>query len=116
MSSFALPAAGSTVFRDDLSAIFVSLELSLSSWLVTSLSPDNGEKCLGARRPPAMSPLFWHHLSDHDHHQGRRTCLPKRPIGRITRRSKTRFLPLVPGVTCQGFGLMVPRRRHHESS
>jgi transposase len=33
-----------TAIRTDLGAIFVSLELSRSSWLVTSLSPGNGEK------------------------------------------------------------------------
>jgi transposase len=30
--------------RTDLGAIFVSLELSRSTWLITSLSPDGGEK------------------------------------------------------------------------
>jgi transposase len=30
--------------RTDLNAIFVLLELSQSKWLVTSLSPGNGEK------------------------------------------------------------------------
>ena len=30
--------------RNDLSAIFVSLELSLTTWLITSLSPGGGEK------------------------------------------------------------------------
>src|SRR5258708_13118694 len=30
--------------RNDLVAIFVSLELSRSTWLITSLSPDGGEK------------------------------------------------------------------------
>ena len=30
--------------RTDLGAIFVSLELSRSTWLVTSLSPGNGER------------------------------------------------------------------------
>lgn len=30
--------------RTDLAAIFVSLELSRSTWLITSLSPGNGEK------------------------------------------------------------------------
>lgn len=33
-----------SAIRTDLGAIFVSLELSRSSWLVTSLSPGNGEK------------------------------------------------------------------------
>jgi transposase len=33
-----------TTVRTDLGAIFVSLELSRSTWLVTSLSPGNGEK------------------------------------------------------------------------
>lgn len=30
--------------RTDLGAIFISLELSLSTWLITSLSPGGGEK------------------------------------------------------------------------
>ncbi len=33
-----------TAVRTDLRAIFVSLELSRSTWLITSLSPGNGEK------------------------------------------------------------------------
>ena len=33
-----------TAIRTDLGAIFVSLELSRSSWLITSLSPGRGEK------------------------------------------------------------------------
>jgi transposase len=33
-----------TAIRTDLGAIFVSIELSRSSWLITSLSPGNGEK------------------------------------------------------------------------
>ena len=33
-----------TAIRTDLGAIFVSLELSRSSWVITSLSPGNGEK------------------------------------------------------------------------
>src|ERR1700757_1258466 len=34
----------STAIRTDLGAIFVSLELSPSTWLITSLSPGGGEK------------------------------------------------------------------------
>ncbi|MGX9432708.1 IS110 family RNA-guided transposase [Bradyrhizobium sp. LeoA1S1] len=37
-------SAHPTTIRTDLGAIFVSLELSRSSWLITSLSPGNGEK------------------------------------------------------------------------
>jgi transposase len=33
-----------TAIRTDLGAIFISLELSRSSWVVTSLSPGGGEK------------------------------------------------------------------------
>jgi transposase len=33
-----------TAIRTDLGAIFVSLELSRSRWLITSLSPGGGEK------------------------------------------------------------------------
>jgi len=38
------PAQASSAVRVDLSAIFVSLELSQSKWLITSLLPGNGEK------------------------------------------------------------------------
>src|SRR3954470_21308321 len=33
-----------TAIRTDLGAVFVSMELSRSSWLITSLSPGGGEK------------------------------------------------------------------------
>jgi hypothetical protein len=33
-----------TTIRSDLGAIFISLELSRATWLITSLSPGNGEK------------------------------------------------------------------------
>jgi len=33
-----------TAIHTDLGAIFVSLELSRSTWLITSLSPGSGEK------------------------------------------------------------------------
>ena len=33
-----------SAIRNDLGAIFVSLELSRSTWLITSLSPSGGEK------------------------------------------------------------------------
>ena len=39
----ARPEAPSTILTD-LGAIFVSLELSRSTWLITSLSPGGGEK------------------------------------------------------------------------
>jgi transposase len=38
------PSDGLTAIRTHIGAIFVSLELSRSNWLVTSLSPDKGEK------------------------------------------------------------------------
>ena len=56
--------------RTDLGAIFVSLELSRATWLVTSLSPGGGEKM--SRHPvrggdvPACSAdlgIFWPGLS-----------------------------------------------------
>ena len=37
------PEAPSAI-RSDLGAIFVSMELSRSSWVITSLSPGSGEK------------------------------------------------------------------------
>lgn len=44
MSVVADRAEELTAIRTDLGAIFVSMELSRSSWLITSLSPGNGEK------------------------------------------------------------------------
>jgi len=38
------PSAGPTAIRTQFGAIFVSLELSRSNWVLTSLSPGNGEK------------------------------------------------------------------------
>src|ERR1700704_6176005 len=38
------PSDGPTAIRTQFGAIFVSLELSRSTWLVTSLSPGQGEK------------------------------------------------------------------------
>src|SRR5437763_11595644 len=38
------PTEDPTAIQADLGAIFVSLELSRSTWLITSLSPGNGEK------------------------------------------------------------------------
>ena len=44
MSSIEQVSEERAFVRNDLSAIFVSLELSLTTWLVTSLSPGSGEK------------------------------------------------------------------------
>ena len=38
------PSDGPAAIRTQIGAIFVSLELSRSTWLVTSLSPGKGEK------------------------------------------------------------------------
>ena len=38
------PSVGPTAIRTQFGAIFVSLELSRSKWVLTSLSPGNGEK------------------------------------------------------------------------
>jgi transposase len=46
------PTAGPTAIQTQIAAIFVSLELSRSKWLVTSLSPGNGEK-MSRRSLPA---------------------------------------------------------------
>ena len=37
-------SSGNTAIRTDLRAIFVSMELSRSNWMITSLSPGGGEK------------------------------------------------------------------------
>ncbi|UXN57698.1 IS110 family transposase [Phyllobacterium zundukense] len=44
MKAVIAPSETPTAIRTDLAAIFVSLELSRSTWLITSLSPGNGEK------------------------------------------------------------------------
>ena len=44
MQVAAIPSADPAAVRTDLAAIFVSLELSRSKWLITSLSPGAGEK------------------------------------------------------------------------
>src|SRR4249920_2448661 len=44
MQTVADRSEASTAIRNNLGAIFVSLELSRSKWLITSLSPDGGEK------------------------------------------------------------------------
>jgi transposase len=38
------PSVGPTAIRTQFGAIFVSLELSRSNWLIASLSPGRGEK------------------------------------------------------------------------
>ena len=44
MSSIEQVSEERAYVRNDLNAIFVSLELSLTSWLITSLSPGGGDK------------------------------------------------------------------------
>ena len=44
-----------TAIRTNLGAIFVSLELSRSTWLITSLSPGAGEKMSSMACPPGTS-------------------------------------------------------------
>ena len=44
MPVLATPSEAAIAVRTDLCAIFVSLELSRSTWLITSLSPGGGEK------------------------------------------------------------------------
>jgi transposase len=44
MQTVADRSEASTAIRNNLGAIFVSLELSRSKWLITSLSPDGGDK------------------------------------------------------------------------
>ena len=42
-----------TAIRMQFGAIFVSLELSRKTWLITSLSPGKGEKMVTLRRRPS---------------------------------------------------------------
>jgi len=44
MQTIADRSEATIAIRTNLGAIFVSLELSRSTWLITSLSPDGGEK------------------------------------------------------------------------
>jgi transposase len=48
-----------TAIRTNLGAIFVSLELSRSTWLITSLSPGGGEKMSKHGYPPGISLRYW---------------------------------------------------------
>ena len=48
-----------TAIRTDLAAIFVSVELSRSTWLITSLSPAAEKRCRSLRWAAAMSPGCW---------------------------------------------------------
>lgn len=43
------PSDGPTAIRTHIAAIFVSLELSRSTWLVTALSPGKGGPCSNVR-------------------------------------------------------------------
>jgi len=45
-----------TAIHTDLGAIFVSLELSCSRWLITSLSPGGGKRCHSILFAAAISP------------------------------------------------------------
>ena len=45
-----------TAIHTQLGAIFVSLELSRSSWLITSLSPGGGKRCQSIRFAAVISP------------------------------------------------------------
>jgi hypothetical protein len=45
--------------RTDLAAIFVSLELSQKTWLITSLSPGAVRRCQNIPCQPAILPGFW---------------------------------------------------------
>ncbi len=44
------PRPAQAAIRTDLGAIFVSLELSRRTWLITSLSPGGGEKMMAYKR------------------------------------------------------------------
>ena len=51
------PRPAQAAIRTDLGAIFVSLELSRRTWLITSLSPGGGEKMDQARDSSAWRTL-----------------------------------------------------------
>jgi transposase len=48
-----------TAIRTDLGAIFVSLELSRSTWLITSLSPAPAKSCPDTRSRPVILATSW---------------------------------------------------------
>ena len=50
------PRSEPTAIRTDLGAIFVSMELSRSVWLITSLSPGPARRCPSTACAAAMSP------------------------------------------------------------
>jgi transposase len=49
----------SGAIRNELGAIFVSMELSRSTWLITSLSPGGGEKMSRHTLLPGTSARCW---------------------------------------------------------
>ena len=67
-----------TAIRTDLGAIFVSLELSRSTWLITSLSPGGGEGYRSEWCVVAMWPDYWSALRDfaRKRGRGRGRCFP----------------------------------------
>ena len=101
-----------TAIRTDLGAIFVSLELGRSTWLITALSPRGGEKMSKhvrrgsdvarllerfAHASPSFDPQFLHELLcrvgnaagsvllamfPHPHINSSRVCFDLHPIGR----------------------------------
>ena len=72
-------AEAPAAIRNDLGAIFISLELSRSTWLITSLSPGGGGEnveALGARR--CISPDCWSDLLNFRRKFGRERVEPFR--------------------------------------
>ena len=86
MQAIADRSEAPSAIRNDLGAIFVSMELSRSTWLITSLSPGSGEK-MSKHSVPAgdigalLARLFgnqtegvgtdWEIIPDHCHSGGR---------------------------------------------
>ena len=71
-----------TAIHTDLGAIFVSLELSRSSWLITSLSPGGGEKMSKhAVRGGDVSRLLERFLQLRE--KARASCVPWSGVGAV---------------------------------
>ena len=59
------PLPAQAAIRTDLGAIFVSMELSRRTWLITSLSPGAGEKMSKHAVPASDVPGLLHRFAGH---------------------------------------------------
>ena len=97
MQTVGYPTQGPTAIRTNLGAIFVSLELSRSTWLITSLSPGGGENI-------AKKVARWR--------DGRETRARFAPLARKRARTRKGFpFVVIQEAGLDGFGTNPPRQK-----